>query len=185
MVPLKKVMAWQLPKNGDSKNSCKLLAQVVATMMADGSSSPMPKKLNLSKEKYVQWHHVKIMMSLAENVINNGNVFKIATVASQRKISYSWFIYFVPTFLFLHLYFLIVKQTFIQILVPEANRQGLSLVFVGSFKIRQKVLRVLEKGRQLESVVTSTQIIDVTWAPIVTTHAVDNPFPNTAARPSW
>lgn len=33
--------------------------------------------------------------------------------------------------------------------------------------------------------ITSTQMTDVTWAPIFTTHAVDNPFPKTAARPSW
>lgn len=28
------------------------------------------------------------------------------------------------------------------------------------------------------------QMTDVTWAPIFTTQAVDNPFPKTAARPS-
>lgn len=31
---------------------------------------------------------------------------------------------------------------------------------------------------------TSTQMTEVTWAPIFTTHAVDKPFPKTAARPS-
>lgn len=29
------------------------------------------------------------------------------------------------------------------------------------------------------------QITDVTWAPMLTTQAVDNPFPKVAARPSW
>lgn len=32
---------------------------------------------------------------------------------------------------------------------------------------------------------TSMHITDVTWAPMFTTHAVDNPLPNAAARPSW
>jgi len=32
---------------------------------------------------------------------------------------------------------------------------------------------------------TSTHMTDVTCAPMFTTHAVDNPFPNTVARASW
>ena len=40
-------------------------------------------------------------------------------------------------------------------------------------------------GREgMEMAVTSMQITDVTWAPILMTHAVDNPFPKAAARPS-
>lgn len=40
-------------------------------------------------------------------------------------------------------------------------------------------------GREgMEMAVTSMQITDVTWAPILTTQAVDNPFPKAAARPS-
>lgn len=42
-----------------------------------------------------------------------------------------------------------------------------------------------KRKESIELAVTSTQITDVTWAPILTTHAVDNPFPKAAARPSW